>query len=303
MTRAVVFDRYGEPDVLELVEVVEAPLDAGQIRVRVQAAGVQPFDCILRSGTLDGYVPVTFPQRLGNEFSGVIAQVGEGVKTFDVGDEVLGFTYASAYADSVIVGDGELVKKPAALSFELAGVLSASGQTALAALDELVVGAGDVVLIHAAAGGVGTFAVQLAVDRGATVIGTASEHNHDYLRALGALPVSYEVGLVDRVRALAPRVDVALDLIGGVAIDASLELVADRDRIGTTAEIWRADQIGIRAIRTVRSQEKLAALAELAAAGELQVPLTRIPIADVARAHRLVEDGHVRGKVVLIAGG
>jgi enoyl reductase len=182
-----------------------------------------------------------------------------------------------------------------------AGVLSASGQTAATALDELQVGAGDTLLIHAAAGGVGTFAVQLARARGATVIGTASVRNHDYLRSLGAIPVTYGPGLEERVRDAAPGgVSAVLDAIGGEALDASVKLMNDTKRIVTITDWTAPARLGVRRIGTDRSVQRLNDLTGLYRKGQLTIPVTGThPLAEAAAAHREVEAGHVRGKVAL----
>jgi enoyl reductase len=298
---AVVFYSYGGPDVLRTIDVSEPVAGPGQVRVRVRTAGVNPVDCKLRSGYFQGKVDVTFPQRLGNEFAGVVDQVGADVTDVEVGADVLGFTAAHAYAQYAVVDADQVTPKPPNLPWDTAGGLSAVGQTAYNALAELKVGPGDTVLIHAAAGGVGTVATQLARQRGATVIGTAGEANHDYLRSLGATPVRYGDGLVERVRRLAPSgVDAVLDAIGGPAIDASLELVDDRTRIGTLVSEDAVVRYGIRRLRGVRSAETLAVLAAQVAAGTLRLPVWRaFPLVEAAQAHREVEAGHVRGKVIL----
>ncbi|MEU9731524.1 NADP-dependent oxidoreductase [Streptomyces sp. NPDC048002] len=304
MATAIAFSAYGGPEKLSPLEIDEPDAGPGEVRVRVRAAGVNPVDVKLRRGDFAGTVAVTFPQRLGNEFAGVIDQVGADVTAFAVGDEVLGFTAMAAYTEVLTVPAGSVAAKPAALSWEVAGALSAVGQTACNALQELKVASGETLLVHAAAGGVGTVAVQLARRLGARVIGTASERNHAYLRSLGAEPVVYGAGLVERVRALAPDgVDVVLDAVGGPAVDASLELVADRTRIGTTVDQRAADEHGILRLRGSRSTEILAELAGLAAGGELELPVAAVhPLTAAAQAHREVEGGHVRGKVVLAVG-
>ncbi len=306
MSKAVVFDSYGGPEVLHLAEVDPGEPDPGQVRVRVKAAGVQPFDCLFRRGDAHQWVPARFPQRLGNDFAGVVEAVGEGVTGFADGDEVVGWAMLASYSEHVVVGAGEIVAKPAGMPWAEAGVLSASGQTASTALDELRVGAGDTVLIHAAAGGVGSFAVQLAVAAGATVIGTAGERNHDYLRSLGATPVRYGEGLVERVRAAAPggpdtALDAALDAAGTLeALESSIALVTDRARIGTTAFQPAAERLGVRRISTDRSTERLSRLAASYADGKLRVIIQRdYAMADAAAAHTEMEGGHVRGKLVL----
>jgi NADPH:quinone reductase-like Zn-dependent oxidoreductase len=304
--RAVAFSSYGPPDVLRLIDVADPDIGAGQVRVRVKAAGVQPFDARFRGGLFRGYVPARFPQTLGGEFAGVIDRVGEGVTELVPGDEVLGYVWQAAYAERVVVGVDEVVAKPPGMPWAEAGALSASGQTAHTALRELGVGAGETVLIHAAAGGVGSVAVQLGRAWGATVVGTASEGNHDYLRSLGAIPVAYGEGLVDRVRMAAPRgVDAALDAHGGEeAIGASVALVADRDRVGTLTGRDAAARLGIRLIGTQRSADRLAELVALWEQGGLRVHVRRtFPLERAADAHREVETGHGRGKVVLTVDG
>lgn len=296
------FSSYGGPEVLEKIDVPEPVAGAGQVRVRVRTAGVNPVDCRLRRGYFQGKVKVEFPQRLGNEFAGVIDQAGEDVDDLQVGAAVLGFTAAEAYAEYVVVGADQVTAKPPDLAWEVAGGLSAVGQTAHNALEELRVGSGETVLIHAAAGGVGTVATQLARQRGANVIGTAGAKNHDYLRSLGATPVQYGDGLAEQVRHLAPSgVDAVLDAIGGEAIPASVELCADRDRIGTLVSEDAPVQYGIRRLRGVRSARLLGDLAAQAATGTLRVPIWRtFPLTQAADAHTESETGHVRGKVILV---
>jgi enoyl reductase len=302
MSRAVVFDNYGGPEVLRILELDPPGPRPDQVRVRVRAAGVQPFDCLFRSGAAHAWMPARIPQRLGNEFAGTIDAVGEGVEGFAVGDEVLGWAMLSSHADHVVAGQDEIVVKPQGMSWSEAGVLSASGQTAATALRLLGVSAGDTVLIHAAAGGVGSFAVQIAVARGARVVGTASERNHDYLRGLGATPVTYGDGLGRRVRELGgAEVSVSLDASGTLAaLQTSLELVPDKHRIGTVAYQPAAEELGVRHLSTERSAEQLRGLTDLYAAGGLRPNIQHAyPLEQAHEAHRVVETGHVRGKVVL----
>jgi NADPH:quinone reductase-like Zn-dependent oxidoreductase len=300
MAVAAAFSFHGPPSVLELITFEPGPAGPGEVRVEVRAAGVQPIDARMRGGFVPPGAVVTFPQILGNEFAGVIDQVGPGVSGWSAGDEVIGFRTFESYASSVVVPVAQLAAKPPSMSWEEAGALSASGQTAHSALEALAVSAGDTVLIHAAAGGVGTIAVQLARLAGAAVIGTASERNHDYLRSLGALPVSYGPGLTSRIRALG-AVTAALDAIGTAeALDASVELVPDLSRIGSIAAFGLVSSYGIRWLGTQRSAARLSTLTSLYASGDLQVHISgSYPLAKAADAHREIETGHVRGKVVL----
>jgi enoyl reductase len=303
MSKAVIFSEYGSADVLRLVEAEPPRPGPGQVRVQVKSAGVQPFDCLFRSGETRAWVSARFPQRLGNEFAGVVDEVGEGVESLRPGDAVLGWAMLSAYAEHVVVNTEQVVRKPSGLSWAEAGVLSASGQTASAALDELKVCEGDTVLIHAAAGGVGTFAVQLARARGAYVIGTSSPRNHDFLHALGATPVAYGEGLTERVRAVAPRgVDAALIATGTLeALHTSLALAVDPARVGILAYQPAAEGLGVRRLSTQRSTDRLGALVRLHQEGGLRAVIQqRYPLTEAAEAHRVLETGHVRGKLVLI---
>lgn len=299
--RVVAFREHGAPSVLEVIEVPEPHAASGQVRVRMRAAGIQPFDCAFRRGDLAGFMAASFPQGLGNDFAGVIDEVGDGVDALTRGDEVLGFCTLQAHAELIVVDAADVVSRPAGLPWPVAGGLSASGQTALNALRDLNVRAGDTLLVHAAAGGVGTVAVQLARQWGATVIGTASPGNHEHLAAWGITPVAYGDGLVDRVRALAPAgVDVVLDCAGGDAVSVSLELGVDRTRIGTLADYSAVQKHGVRRPGGERSAANLAELVQLHANGTLHLPIhLAAPLADAARAHAAVETGHVRGKVVL----
>jgi NADPH:quinone reductase-like Zn-dependent oxidoreductase len=306
MNIVMAFHSYGPPEVLEAIAADPPRAAEGQVRIRVLAAGVQPVDTYVRSGRFAARLPpVPFPQTLGNEFAGVVDEVGDGVTEVTAGDEVIGFTLRAAYATFVVVPASHIVPKPPEMPWREAGALSASGQTACTALKDLRVGRGETVLIHAAAGGVGTIATQLARVWGATVIGTASAANHDYLRALGAIPVTYGDGLIERVRVIAPDgVDAVLDAIGGPALPASIAVAKQRDRIGSIADPAAASALGVRFLQTRRSREQLLELLDLYRAGQLKVMIWKsFPMADAARAHREVETGHVRGKVVLTAHG
>ncbi len=302
MSRIVVFTRYGGPEVLHVQEIAEPHPSSGQVRVRVKAAGVQPFDCMFRAGLTQASLPATFPQQLGNEFSGIVDQVSEGIAWPRVGDEVLGWVGQAAYADFVIVNPDQLSGKPPMMPWGEAGVLSASGQTASTAIEDLSIGRGDTLLVHAASGGVGSFAVQLAVQLGATVIGTASDRNHDYIRSLGGIPVSYGAGLTDRLHQLAPQ-GITAALIGidrEEAVATSVDMVKDSSRIGVLPRLKQTAELGLRQIVTKRSQERLGALIENYTSGDLRVSVRKAyPLDDAAEAHRAQESGHVQGKLVL----
>lgn len=314
MTTTVQAVSYGGPEVLELAEVDLAPPGAGEVAIEVRAAGVNPIDTKVYSGLM-GADPAALPKRLGFEAAGVVTAVGpdaigpEGPVA--VGDEVIAFRIDGAYADHVVVPASAVTPKPAALGWPEAGGLMLTGATAVHLLTATAVDAGDTVLIHGGSGGVGLMAIQLAVLRGARVIATASSRKHADLAALGAEPVVYGDGLLDRVVRLAPDgIDVALDLIGtDEALDVSLSLVADRDRIATIANFSRGPAAGTKVLgggpgADAGTEVRMAArseLARLAGSGALKVAVSHtFALADVADAHRLLIAGGAAGKVVLL---
>ncbi|MFI0355643.1 NADP-dependent oxidoreductase [Actinomadura sp. 9N407] len=300
--KAAAFTTPGGPDVLRLLEVPAPQAGPGEVRVRIKAAGVQPYDLAIREGWSPPGTPEGFPRIPGNDFAGVVDQVGDGVEHVEAGTEVLAYTRLTAYAEYAVVPADQVTAKPASMPWEVAGGFPAAVMTPHIALEEMAVRPGDTVLIHAAAGGVGTVAVQLARIAGATVIGTASEGNHDYLRSIGAIPVTYGEGLEDRVRAAAPDgVDAALDGAGGDALAVSLNLVKDRDRIITLVEHERAAELGVRTTPFKRSAARLAEAARFYDEGRLHIHVRKaFPLSHAADAHREVATGHGRGKVVLL---
>ncbi len=300
--QAVVFRQVGGPEVLEWAEVETPQAGPGQVRVSVRAAGVQPIDCAVRAGRTPDWARAQLPAVPGNEFTGVVDQVGDGVDGVAVGDEVLGFGFMNAAAEFIVVPADQVTAKPAAMPWEVAGGFSGAAQTAHIALEQIRPAYGETLLVHGAAGAVGAVAVQLALRAGARVVGTAGAANQDYLRTLGAVPVVYGPDLVDRLRGRLPDgADLVLDGAGGEALTASLALCADRSRILTLTEHARAADLGIRTTPNLRSAARLAALAALYAAGDLRFLVRRTyPMAKAADAHREVETGHGRGKVVLV---
>ncbi|MFI9359580.1 NADP-dependent oxidoreductase [Kitasatospora sp. NPDC053057] len=307
MTKAIAFPRFGGADVLHPIEIELPAPGPGQVRVAVRAVGVNPLDHKLRSGELAGFFPVTFPAVPGYEVSGVVEAVGAEVTGFAPGDEVFGVLMGGGYAEQALLDADQLAPKPATLSWEEAAAIPLAAETSERALDVLGVRPGETLLLHGAAGGVGTVLLQLARARGITVVGTASEANHGYLRELGAIPVTYGDGLADRVRAAAPGgVDRALDAAGkGGVLPLSIELTGSAERVLTIADIPGAQQYGVRFSGGAEGGETyhrraLAAVLALHEAGTLRLPLHRVlPLAEAAEAQRISEQGHVRGKIVL----
>ncbi|MEV4286985.1 NADP-dependent oxidoreductase [Nonomuraea bangladeshensis] len=311
--RAVQFSEYGGPGVVHVAEVEEPHAGPGTVRVAVRASGLSAGETRIRSGELRGVVPVTFPFRTGFDAAGVVDEVGEGVTGVEAGDEVFGMTAATtrgANADHAVLV--AWAPKPAAWGWEEAGGAAGSVETATRVLDRLGVGAGHTVLVQGAAGGVGTVAVQFAVARGATVIGTASERNHDFLRSLGAEPTTYGAGLVERVRALAPGgVDAVFDCAGGALPDL-VAVAEDPARVVTIAPDLTAAAHGVHLSHGAPGADPgagadplavhgLGVAVELAARGRLRVPVAAaFPLAEAAAAHELSESRHARGKIVLV---
>ena len=313
MARFVQYTRLGGPEVLELAEGPVPSAQAGEVVVEVKAAGINPLDAKLRSGARAS-APITEPRRVGFDAAGVIVGLGEGVTGFELGDEVIVTNGRGTYASHVVVAASGLTPKPAALSWAQAAALGIPAATAYQSLRSLEVTDGTVVLVHAASGAVGQAAVQFAREFGATVIGTAGPANQERLRQLGAIPLVYGDGLVERVRALYPNgVDRVLDAIGtDDAIQASLALVTDPQHVGTIVRGADADGWGIQAWsggspHPLTPEQKqwrsdgIRYAAELAAAGRFDVEIARsFTLADVVEASQASESGHTRGKVVLL---
>jgi NADPH:quinone reductase-like Zn-dependent oxidoreductase len=297
--KAVIFDKYGDPDVLHVGEVEEPHAGPGQIRVAMRAASVNPIDWKLRSGALEQWMPLELPKIVGYDGAGVVDEVGEGVEGVAVGDEVFGFGVGFAAAEHALMDD--FAHKPAGMSWEEAAGCPVAVETATRALDLLAVSPGATVLINGAAGGVGVAAVQFARERGARVIGTASERNHEFLHGLGAEPTLYGEGLVERVRELGGA-DLAFDTAGRGALPDLIAITGGPEHVVTIADS-AAQEHGVRLTGSDdgRAVHGLAEAARLCEAGRFSLPVERaFPFEQAAEAHRLSEAGHLRGKLVLV---
>lgn len=313
MARVVQAQAFGGPEVLTVVEVPVPEPGPGEVAVSVHAAAVNRMDVKVYSGAM-GADPAQLPMRLGFEAAGLVTAVGEDARgpqgEVAVGDEVIVFRTQGAYATELVVPATAVVPKPSTLGWEPAAGLMLTGVTAVHVLTHTEVGDGDTVLVHGGSGGVGLMTVQLARERGARVVATASAARHDLLRSLGAEPVAYGDGLLERVREIAPDgIDVAIDLVGSdEALEVSLALVEDRSRIVTIANFASAPAAGVKVLggRGPDSGEAIrdAArpdLARLAGEGTLQVLVARtFPLDEVTDAHRLAAEGHTTGKIVLV---
>lgn len=305
MSRAVRFDKYGEVDVLKLVDVEDPAPGPGQLVVRVKAAGINPGEAKIRQGLMHDRFPATFPSGQGSDLAGVVEAVGDGVEAFAEGDEIIGFTDSRAsHAELVVIDAADATRKPAGVPWEVAGALFVVGATAYAAVRALNLAQGETVVVAGAAGGVGSIAVQLARRGGATVVGLASQANHQWLRDHGVVPVTYGDGVAQRIRDAAPDgVDAFIDTVGPPYVQLALELGVPADRIDTIADFESVAKHGVKAEGNAAgaSAQTLAELAALIDRGELEVPIAATyPLEQVREAYTELERNHTRGKIVLM---
>jgi NADPH:quinone reductase-like Zn-dependent oxidoreductase len=299
--KALQYTEYGDPDVLRVVDVEEPHAGPGQIRIAVKAIGINPVDWKARSGRFKAPLPAI----TGSDVSGVVDEIGEGVDGVSIGDEVFGMALSGGAAQYAELANFEA--KPAGMSFEEAAGLPVPAETAVRVLELLDLRPGKTVLINAAAGGVGSAAVQIARVRGLTVIGTASPSNHEYLRSLEATPTTYGDGLPARVKELAPQgVDAAFDAAGRGALPDLIEITGDAAKVITIADP-QAQQYGVRYASGRgggdRAWHALPEVVELWKQGKFSMPVAQtFSLDEGPEAHRISEEGHVRGKLVLLVG-
>ncbi len=303
--KAVRFDRYGSVDVLGVREVEDPVAGPGRVLVSVRAGGINPGEGLIREGWLHELYPASFPSGEGTDLAGVVQAVGESVSGFSSADEVLGWTEERAsHAELVSVPAEQLTSKPAELPWEVAGSLFVAGLAAYNSVRAVAPQEGETVAVSAAAGGVGSIAVQLARRSGATVIGLAGEHNHGWLRRHGVVPVTYGEGQEQRLReASGGRLDAFIDTFGGGYVDIAIALGVAPERINTIADFEAAQRLGVRSEGThsLATATILAELAALAAAGSLEVPIARTyPLDQVRDAYNELSERRTHGKIVLI---
>lgn len=295
--KRVSFAEFGGPDVLHLTDAEEPHAGPGQIRIAVRAAGVNPVDWRIREGQFQKVRPIELPAGVGQDASGVVDEVGEGVEGVEVGGHVFG-RGSSTYAEFAVLSAWAPI--PEGLSFEEAAGYPSVVETALRIMRQVGVRPGQTLLVSGASGGVGSAVLQIARDRGITVIGTAGAANQDYLRGLGAVATTYGEGWVERVRQLG-QVDAALDLAGSGVIGELVELTGDPLKVISIADLTAPD-FGVRYSGVTGSvPEALAEAADLISRGKLHIPVERsYMLAEAASAHIDSQAGHTRGRRVIV---
>ena len=304
--KAAAIQSFDGPDAVEITELDTPPLGPDTLLVEMAAASVNPVDWQILHGRLRGAFYHHLPVVPGWDVAGTVVAAGPAVRGVAPGDRVAAYARKDhiqdgTFAEVVSVPERSWAHIPDGVPFDVAACVPLAGLTADMTLDAAQVKAGDTVLVHAAAGGVGSFAVQLARLRGATVIGTASPRNHDYLAGLGATPAAYGEGLVENVRAVAPDgVDAVIDLVGGEALDATDRLLRAGGRVASVLDPSVKERFGGAYVFVHADRERLARLLRLVADGSLRVEIAeRFPLDQARRALQLSEGRHVRGKLVL----
>ena len=303
--KAVRFDRYGGLEVLEVRDVERPAPGRGEVLVRVRAAGINPGEIAIREGVFADRWPTSFPSGEGTDLAGLVEELGADVSAYAVGDAVCGWTEARAsHAEFVTVPVDQLTTKPAVVSWEVAGSLFVASMAAYAGVDAVAPQSGEVVAVSAAAGGVGSIAVQLAARSGATVIGLASERNHPWLRGHGVVPVAYGEGQAERIRAAAGgRLDAFIDTFGSGYVDLAIELGVPVERINTIIDYAAVERLGVHGEGThsIATSELLGEVVGLVADGSLEVPIARtFALSDVREAYRELAQRTTHGKIVLL---
>jgi NADPH:quinone reductase-like Zn-dependent oxidoreductase len=303
--KAVRYDQFGGVDVLHIADVPQPVPGPDQVLVEVRAAGINPGETNIREGRLREVFPSTFPSGQGSDVAGIVSELGADVSGFAVGDEVIGWVDTrSSQAEYVAVDAANLTPRPSELSWEEAGSLFVAGCTAYAMVRAVDLQPGDTVVVSGAAGGVGSLAVQLAKLAGATVIGLASEVNHEWLADHGVTGVTYGDGVADRIKAAAgAEIAAFLDTVGGDYVELALSLGVTPQRIDTVANRDAIAKYGVKGDGNMAgaSAAVLAELAGLIDTDQLELTIAATyPLAEVQAAYTELAEGHTRGKIVLI---
>ncbi|WP_342247738.1 NADP-dependent oxidoreductase [Pseudomonas sp. OTU2001] len=301
--KAIQVAEYGQVERLELIELEELVPNDDQVLIDVAGSGINPIDWKILSGAMKQFIPMSFPYTPGVEVAGTIAAVGKNIHEYAVGDEVFGFIgIVGGYATQALATPDRLAHKPDGLSLVHAGGIPAAALTAWQALHEQAeIQPGQTVLIHGAAGGVGSFAVQLARLVGAHVVATGSTRNRDYLRSLGAHQfIDYTAQQFEN---LVSDVDTVIDLIGGETQDRSWAVIKRGGVLVSpvsTPNVQKALEYGVvgKNFATRSDGRQLAEIAKLFAEKKLHVEVEVVPLSNAAEALMLSRGGHTRGKLV-----
>lgn len=301
------YDHFGHVDVLYITELPKQHPKAGEVLVKIKTAGINPGEASIREGYLEKQYPSTFPSGQGTDFAGIIEETGPDVTKFKQGDEVIGFSNnRNSHAEYVVVSAGQLVPRPANVSWEEAGGLFVVGSTAYAAVRAVSLKAGETVIISGAAGGVGSLAVQMAKKSRATVIGIASESNHQWLRDHGVIPVTYEGNIEENIKAAlnGKNADAFIDLAGKGYVELAIKMGIPIDRINTIIDFEAAGKYKVKTdgSSAASSAEVLKEIAGMVNNGDLEIPIAKTyPLNQVKEAYRELEQHHTHGKIILIA--
>ncbi|WP_166871103.1 NADP-dependent oxidoreductase [Salinibacterium sp. ZJ450] len=300
MARAARFHDFGEASVITIDDVPQPTPGAGQVRIRVHTSALNRADVKVRRGLMRPGLPKSLPSGLGFDAAGVIDEVGEGVTGFAPGDEVFALVLLRGLAEYAVARATSVARKPAALSWQAAGALATVGQTALDVVASQHLTDADIVMVSGATGGVGVLVAQLARLEGATVLGTASADNAEFLRSIGVIPVEYGASLAERILETGQDVTVVFDQAGPDTVRAALELGIDPARINTTVD--EAKELGVQAVGQGKADpERLEILAEMIADGSIVLPIAaEYPLTEIVAAFERFERGHVRGKISII---
>ena len=303
--RAVRFDHYGGIDVLHIEEVPLPTLGENEVLVRVRAAGINPGEAAIRQGLMAKQWPATFPSGQGSDFAGIVEEAGAGVRAFNAGDEVIGFTdNRASQAEYVVANAANLVRRPPHVSWEQAGGLFVVGTTAYAAIKAVGLKRGETLVVSGATGGVGSVVVQLALNIGAQVIGLASENSGSWLEEQGVIPVAYGDGMEERIRAAAQdKIDAFIDTYGHGYVDLALSLGINAQRIDTIIDFEAAKKYHTKTDGNAAGAraEVMAELADLIEKGKLEIPIAKVyKLEEVRDAFKELEKRHTHGKIVLV---
>ncbi len=297
--RALQYKSYGGPEVLQVAQAPDVHAPAGKVRVQVRASSVNPIDWKIRAGYLAGGKALEGPGYPGLDAAGVVDEVGEGVTDVAVGDDVFGLGSATNAEFAVLQ---YYTKKPASVDWAAAAAAGVAAETAIRSFELVGLTTGNTIFIDGGAGGVGSVAVQIAIARGASVIASAGASDEDYLREIGATPVLYGDGVVERVRAIAPDgVDAVFDTAGKTALADLINLVSEPSKVVTIANFEPGDSgVQLTTSRSPRANESLAETAALLENSKLVVKFQTFPLDRAPEAHEISQHGHKRGKLVLV---